>query len=787
MRSPAILSISLLSLMLIGISAACGAPARRPAADPALTPRNPGFEEGLKGWRPERPSGFANGKVESVQDGTAAGKWCVCLSSPAGQSITGLTCDPVPLKKGGTSFFLSFRYRTAGRPDVLEVRVRPLDEKGQGLVPWQDFHYNFLRLPPAEEWSDFSRACLIAADASAFDVTFWVRGEGTLFVDDVAVRVPRPEEVQVPSQAARLKGVDPQDVQVWYETAMRKVYRDAQAPAAEIPYVEITAARGECQAFQVVLRAKSDLKDARAMWQDLLGPGVLRREQGRTAWVDFVNVDRRRAPFARTGQTPDPFLPGDKRDLRKDETEPLWVSFQVPRNARPGLYKGGVRIKADWNEAFIPVHIRVLPFALPEQPALTTLARVWKSHPDTRDPFRDDFRDHRVTGEAWVGPLPFDVTPDGDVTIDFKPFDDAANAYFGQQGMRVFNFPGVFLGDASGFSSRERTWRGLEILSPQFNKAFSSFVRQVADHLREKGWLKYALVQLWDEPATEEARDTCRRVSALVRAAAPDARLYLTAAPCPALEGCADVWGVPLPDQFSPADIAAQREKGDAVWGYDNRLYSLDVETSSIAMRAYPWRLKRFGITGVEWWSVSDWVGDPYGKVNQYEPQNGGGFLLYPNRDNGKPAPVDSIRWEMYRQGVEDYDALTALEQAHAAAVEKLHVQDTRFDAAALIEWLTRPVALSIADSTNDPRVIEAARARVNAVTSLLAGDPPCLIRLEGEGPRLRAIGVTAPGAEISNGRLRCRADSAGHFDMPVDEQTLALMVSAGPNPRPLP
>ncbi len=765
-------------LFILGVAAPALAKPAPPPPPADLSPRNGGFESGVDGWRQERPAGFAHGSVEVLEEGAAEGRRGIRLAAPAGKSLTGLTCDPVPVPKGGASLLLALRYRTTGQPTIVEVRVRPLDDKGQGLVPWQDHHYHFLRLPPAEEWTAFSRACVIVPEAVAYDITLWVGGDASLSVDAVTARQMLPGESEVPSQAARLKGVGGDGLAVWVESSLKKVYRDAKPPKAQTDAVAITAARGECEAFQIVLRPESDLFGVRVRWRDLLGPGILRREFGRAAWVDYVNVTRARAPLGRAGWTPDPLPPDDRRDVRAGQVQPLWLTLEVPRDAAPGIYRGRVAVEYEGGSLGIPVCVRVRRLVLPAEPALATIARISKCQPEGRDPFRRNLRAHRVSGEGSVRPLPAKIGPDGSVSVEFTAFDAEAERYFGRLGMRVFNFPATFLGDAGGFYAKDRKWNGLEILSPEFDRAFTSYVRQVADHLRAKGWLRYAIVQLWDEPQGGEMRDVCRRLASLVRAAAPDARIYLTTPPQPDLLGSADIWNLPLPDGFSAPVAAARKAQGEAVWGYDNRLYALDVDNSSIAMRAYPWRLKRFGIAGVEWWSVSNWTGDPYAKPNQYEPQNGGGFLLYPNRA-GKGAPVDSVRWEMYREGVEDYDALTVLERSYEAVRKALAVQDARFSAADLLERLTRPVALTIADATTDPQCIQAARERVDSLAEFFAGEPRCLLRFEGEGADLRVRGVTLPGAEVWCATVRAPVDAAGRFTLNPIAGRLDLSVRA--------
>jgi hypothetical protein len=768
------------ALLLLGGPA--GAAREKPAPKPSsLSPANPGFEEELKGWSPERPVGLGHGRVGVTEEGAAEGKRAALLRGTSIQATVGLTCEPVALPEGGAHLLIRLRYRMAGRPESAELHLRPLDDKGQVLLPVEEYPHVRARLPLAEEWSEFSRVCYLPPQAAAYDITFRLHGEGTLAVDAIEGRALRPEEFTVPSQGARIRGANSDAATVWYETSLKKVYRDARTPEAEIDAVEIAAARGESEAFQIVLVPREDADGVRVRWQDLLGPGVLHREHGRAAWVEYVNVTRPRAPLARIGWTPDPLLPDDSRDLRGGQVQPVWLTFTVPKDARPGLYHGVVQVESAVREDYygyysrsslptirIPVKLRVRDFALSDEPALTTMARITRCPPEGREAFRENLRAHRVTGEAYAGPLPVRVSPDGSVALEFAPFDEAVEPYLAK-GLRLLNFPGTFLGDARGFFEEDHQWHGLELFSPGFNQAFTGYVHQVARHLREKGWLGHTILQLWDEPS-RETREIHRRLASLVRAVAPDVRICLATLPDSELLADVDIWNVPLPDGYAEPAIRAFRERGGQLWGYDSRLYSLDVESSSIEMRAYPWRLWRYGFSGAEWWSVSEWLGDPYTELDRCGGQNGGGFLLYPPRE-GAGAPVNSIRWELYREGVEDYDALALLAQRHAAACERLGVPNGSFDVEPLLARLTGRVARSIADATRNPRDVIAARELTDRLIEMASASPPCVARFKEDRKGVFLEGLTRPHAQVSFGGMKARANAAGRVRFALPDE----------------
>jgi hypothetical protein len=185
----------------------------------------------------------------------------------------------------------------------------------------------------------------------------------------------------------------------------------------------------------------------------------------------------------------------------------------------------------------------------------------------------------------------------------------------------------------------------------------------------------------------------------------PDSRIYLTAGVIDELIDLVDIWCLPWPSTYSEDAARRARDRGAELWAYENELYSLDVPDSSLLLRAFPWRLRRYDIRGVEWWAISQWKSDPWTVPNQYPPQNGGGFLLYPTPDR-TGAPIDSLRWESYREGVEDYDLLTMLAEEQRRATDPAQ-------AGAAVGELVQRVALGVDEVSRDPRALAETKREV--------------------------------------------------------------------------
>lgn len=98
---------------------------------------------------------------------------------------------------------------------------------------------------------------------------------------------------------------------------------------------------------------------------------------------------------------------------------------------------------------------------------------------------------------------------------------------------------------------------------------------------------------------------------------------------------------------------------------------------------------------------------------------NGDGRFVYPpvKADDGRPAapvlegPVDSIRWEMLRDGIEDYEYFVILKKRIAARGDKLDAA-TKDRYTALLD-VPADVTTDMTTFTKDPGPVEEHRDRV--------------------------------------------------------------------------
>jgi hypothetical protein len=689
---------------------------------------NGDFEQGLAGWTFIKPAGFANGTATIETKDVHSGKQAVHIVNETGEKVLfGLVTDkPIALPDDSRTFAITAWMKSNVSPQSVEIRVASTGKDGKVLTPWQENAWRFLH-PPLEphrgQWSQMRLEFGARPNWGGFQMTFWVTGSGAdVIVDDIQVETIDAQEWRVPSAGKRLADPAP-GVALWTESPQVKVYPDDAAPSQKGTGLQLAAAGGEYACAQLGLRSDRDLADLRVSFSPLKGPSIIPSEALYFNFVGLVKVREALTGRSVLGDTPDPLLTDPQLTVPAGQSRSVWVTLKVPRGTRAGEYTGTVSLTGTGISATVPLRVTVHGFDLPERPSLRTIARVWGTHPGYDALFRKNLQEHRCGGTNTLGGIKATRAEGSDkVTVDLSGLHEAVENNLKRFNLTVFNIPSIFLGDASGFLNKDKKWFGFDIMSPAFDAAFEDYCRKIGDALRSEGVLQYAIWQVWDEPQNEEMMAAVKHLIGLVKKAVPEAKVYMTTGIKPELINQVGIWCLPWPDTYNGERAAQAKAAGAELWAYDNSLYALDAPDSSLLLRHYLWDLRKYGITGVEWWAISQWNDDPWKTTNQYKPQNGGGYFIYPTPDR-KGAPISSIRWEMYREGVEDYDILTMLGQEQDRAAKEAGCTDPRLSGERQVQELIDQVSPKLGQVKREPlladTVIEKARRRVELMRNL--------------------------------------------------------------------
>ncbi len=453
---------------------------------------------------------------------------------------------------------------------------------------------------------------------------------------------------------------------LWFASSLEKVFRQdvAVANGPLDPVARIALARNERESFQICLRPPSEAALIRVSVAagDLVASGAGARIPAADVAVHNVLYHDVRIPThyeGPTGQWPDALPEHQPFTAEGGETTPVWVTVRARPGLPPGLYRGPLTISAanggPWE---LWIEARVHDFELPTTPALKTdfgfsiealnqQARRLGVNPETlAQGYLQNALDHRVTLRELCGLPRESADYQGDLTFYEKRLGPLQAA-----GATTFYAPASLL-DA-----------------PQQLEQANAFVRK--HNLSDR-----TFTQLAYEPEEPAWNRVLERMQAW-KDRAPDIPILVSAKGLkPFIPEGLDIWSVhaQVLDTTHNIHVLRRAEEGGQVWWYVNhappRPYgNFFLDFAAIEHRILFWQSWALGMGGMQYWQVNYWPPeeDPYTSLLDVTPVNGDGLLVYP----GPKGPVNSIRWETIRDGIEDYDYLALFMEHRRRLLDK--------------------------------------------------------------------------------------------------------------------
>ena len=502
-----------------------------------------------------------------------------------------------------------------------------------------------------------------------------------------------------------IKGTALQDgplFSVFHALPATKVFRRSRPlkkASEEAGFIAAELAANEWESFQMVLTPKSRIR------VNAINVSELKNDSG--AVIPENNISVRRVAYvplttpsqtvtsgtevkgeaavmfnkvdAKPGFYPDP-LPALSFPLELEEhvNLPLWITVRTAPDTPAGLYHGSITaISDDGKQTVIPYAVKVWNFALPEK--FHTANHGFFSRRalcKDQEQVLNFFNDYYVTPDPVPAEPKVTIAKDGRMSINTADFDREAAAMFKRNHLNVLFFPGFdcYFWDKAAAMTK-RNWQGIRIsetpgkLTPQFEKVFRQYLRQMSGHLREKGWFDKTRFMLVDEPSSKADWDLCRQLSDIIKQVEPELPIMLSRWPTPETEDIANHWSLGF---FQVERMAQARARGDKFEWYPN--WHVFIDRPALDTRMIGFNMWKHGLSGIFIWCVSyGWDAadsesvwrSPCWVYPDGRTVWGNGLLIYPDRNFN---PVSSIRFEAYRDTFEDYEYLYRLNQL----IEKL-------------------------------------------------------------------------------------------------------------------
>jgi hypothetical protein len=551
--------------------------------------------------------------------------------------------------------------------------------------------------------------------------------------------------------------------QVWVADIHKHVFPNSFGRDLARRVIDLQACRNEFVIAQLGLRSPVGVRAVSVRAGRLTAGGRELAAEWRVRYPGLMPVDEN------AQYTPDPLWEVSSVALRPFQSQGVWIDLKVPEDAAPGRYEGTVTVVRDGASAVeFWVALEVLPAALPDPEGFhcylnilvdpSSVARFQKlplwgdEHWRQLEGYVANLAAHGqktivtfIVDDPWESVTGFPVRTivgwraggelkagsPAQLSFDFSNFDRFVDLCL-RAGIRdhiecwsPLVQPGsdhstiTYTDTAAG---RERKIK-LPAGSEEYKAVWGQFAREFQEHLRQKGWLNKAYLA-FDEISTA----VLDRVVPFFHQVAPDLKLMISGgddegkhmAESPELAFHYGYYspgsGVQLPD------IAARRKAGKRTLLYTavTPIYpNTFIFSAPLESRYLPWAIWKWDFDGYIRWAWNFWPATLWDQPLFTWP-SGDMFFVYPGPDG----PVDSIRWEMLREGIEDYECLwiarSGLEKLRREGRGADVVARGKKDLARAIDLATRQFDRTKIPRDPIPAQVDEARRLVNSLLAEL-------------------------------------------------------------------
>ena len=546
-----------------------------------------------------------------------------------------------------------------------------------------------------------------------------------------------------------------------------KSYRPAdidQVTALNMREKKAVAWRGERINFQILLWAGRQSVPVKVGANDLVGPGrhKISSRQVKLDFLKFIEMntrDRYATDPAHVELVPD-MLNGDaSMKIKANQLQPLWIGVDIPRDAKPGIYKGKIAAKLGTKVLHFPYQITVLKPVVPEvkdwsfdlnlwmHPQATLHYYLgnkghgqdkdkWTFHKDTtklmwsdkhlawykptlellrdaglktitvnlvKDPWRSAYKlksEQAQTNYSYDEMIHWHRKKDGSFTFDFSDFEryvkfcmemgiDEKIECFSMLPWIRSKFSAVTCYDEAEKKEIIYHFKSWE----EYEQVWSSFIEAFVPVLVKNGWFEKTRIGVDErglgniphiikvlEKYKHEGQPLALSASANRTHSFDDKVEYI------AMHGGARTLANNKWNEKQYADWAEGRQaKGlQSTWYTCTGTYPGNFGNSRPAESLFiGWYTARIKADGYQRWSVDSWNDDPTHTTDHKVYETGDTFQLYPgDRDAKVPFTRSSVRFELFRQGIVDYEKIQVLKNQYPECQEAIEI---------MLEKISRP------------------------------------------------------------------------------------------------
>ena len=444
-------------------------------------------------------------------------------------------------------------------------------------------------------------------------------------------------------------------LKIWSDLSSQKVYPSSLPPAKRAECVELFAARGEGEGFNLALRSSTKLQNI--TWQTAGFPGK--------AEVFPVAVIRRQNFTGIMGEHPDVLLEKKSLDIVPNRTALLYIKVSIPENTRAGVYKSAVRLYSNKKLlAELPVKVTVRDFSISERTLTAAWDFWWRKYGFNKQNYKNEYEKLRKMvidargGGRWLASPRATFDAQGNLLkVDYSDFDNSVKLYTAVYKQPLLIARCFMLGyghklQKNFFGSAQ------DIMTPLWQKKMLNFAKDFRKHLQTLKISDRIVMDLFDEPE-EDSFKVINETVKLLRSVAPEWRFTYAGNYRSPVSDAIDFWNTS--GSISLRDAAQIKAKGGEYSFYNPPVYKDNGEL--VKVRGYYNYLWNEKIRYVYQWVINCWAesGNP-----GWDESRSASWTV-PSTDG----PLSTLRMENTREGIEDYEYCAKLEKECARVNSK--------------------------------------------------------------------------------------------------------------------
>lgn len=401
----------------------------------------------------------------------------------------------------------------------------------------------------------------------------------------------------------------------------------------------------------------------------------------------------------------DPLVEATSINIPAYRAQPIWFTIKVPKNIAKGVYEGTISISADeYKEVSYSLKLHVLNKVIPDPKSYKFHLDMWvnisaiadyykieywsKKHWELIEKYLKEYASRggkniavTITHEPWHKPwmqnsttsqsqygyksmVKWIKTKEGNWEFDYSIFDayvDMATKLGINEAINAYSLAPFLTNQKIHFYDKKT--KDVKILEMNiedklYKVIWSRFLKDFKKHLLEKGIFERVYLG-FDEKPDEELHF----LLGIIKEAAPEFLNRIIVAGHP--EGGKNAENLSIAYDYFPGQ---RLEKKDTVLStithrnQNNKITTFYLCASpshpntlsyspAIESQLIPWLALKYNTNGYLRWAFNNWTDNPFKKPVFIHAQ-GDDYQIYP----GEEKPVSSIRWELLKEGIEDYE-----------------------------------------------------------------------------------------------------------------------------------